>query len=180
MKQTEPLETRKKMVYMHDEMRQRLDNAMNNNRYVEASWICYAIFEQRITRIMMKHLKKCPKGKRRKDERHVGISTKIQCLKKLTQKGYGAYSEFDKKLLNDIDKWCKKRNTLVHDLVSLDNYKNYDKEFEALAKAGEPLVKKLYKEAEKIRRWCYKENNNFGKFPEIKCKCKSRCIYEEE
>ena len=179
MKKEEPYELRLKMANMHDTFLEDLENAMKDENYIEASWLCYALIEQRITRMIEKHINKCPKKKRTKDKGPVGISTKIECLKKLTKIGYGAYKDVDKKLLNDLANWIKDRNKLMHGLVSIEHYKKYEKEFESLAKRGQPLVKQLYEEAKKVREWC-RADNYFGKFPDITCRCnKYRCIVEE-
>lgn len=138
----------------------------------------YAIFEQRITGIIEKHISKCPKGKRGKNERPVGINTKFICLKKLTKQKYGPFEAFDGKLLNKVSDWCKKRNELIHDLVRLDRYKEYDREFKELAESGVPLVNEMYKAATEVREW-YRSGHTLGRFPEIKCKCSRRCIHQE-
>lgn len=177
MKNKESLEVRTQMAHMHDDILDRLNTAMSNEQYVEVSWLCYAIFEQRITRIIKKHVAKCPKGKRGKNEKPISISTRILCLKKLCKQKYGAYSDFDKDLLEKIGCWCKQRNTLIHGLVSLEHYKKYDEEFKKLAESGVPLANQIYREATKVRNWC-NSGNNFEKFPEIKCKCAHRCICE--
>ena len=178
MKPSEPYEVRLEMAEMHDTFLTNLNQAMKKKRYIEASWLCYAIFEQRTERLIRKHLIKCPKGKRGKDEKPVGISTKLVCLKKLCKAKYGPYSEFDKDLLTEISAWCKQRNELIHGLVSLEHYRKYDKEVEDLAISGAPLVGRLYKEAAKVREWC-RGDHQFEKFPVIKCRCAHRCICEE-
>lgn len=179
MKPREPYPVRCEMAKMHDKFLDNLETAMKKKQYIEASWLCYAIFEQRIGRIIEKHLIKCPKGKRGKDEKPVGIATKLSCLKKLCKLKYGPYAEFDRKLLEDIRSWCKQRNELIHGLVSLEHYRKYDKEFKELAISGEPLVKRLYEEATRVREWC-RGDYQLEKFPEIKCRCEHRCIYEEK
>lgn len=179
MKQKESYLLRCEMAEMHDKFLDNLKSAMEEAQYIEASWLCYAIFEQRIGRIIEKHLVKCPKGRRGRKEKPVSISTKLLCLEKLCKLKYGPYAEFDKKLLTDISVWCRQRNTLIHGLVSLEHYKKYDKEFENLALSGAPLVAQLYKEATKVCEWCRDKNHQFEKFPEIQCRCKHRCIYEE-
>lgn len=179
MKERDSYEVRLEMAHMHDDFLNRLEDAMTKEQYVEASWLCYAIFEQRIERIICKHISKCPKGRRGKDDKPVGIATKILCLKKLTKLKYGPYKNFSRELLNKMDDWCKMRNTLIHGLVSLEHYRRYDKEFKSLATSGYPLVHELYKEASKVREWC-REDNSFDTFPTIKCRCSRRCIYEEK
>ena len=178
MKTMESYEVRLEMAHMHESYIERLHKAIGKAQYVEVSWLCYAIFEQRIARIMSKHISKCPKGKRSLKDHPVSISTKILCLQKLTKLKYGPYQNFDPNLLKEINSWCKKRNDLIHGLVSLEHYKKYDMEFKELATSGVPLVEKLYQEATKVRDWC-RDDNSFDKFPEIKCRCGHRCVFEE-
>lgn len=179
MEPKESYEVRLEMASMHDVYIENLREAMKGARYVEASWLCYAIFEQRIARLILKHLDKCPLEKKKKDV-PVSISTKISCIKALIQNKYGGYAQMDSSLFEEIEKWCNSRNGLVHGLVSLEHYKHYDKEFEELAKSGAPIVERLYKEITKFRAWYYRDGE-FGDFPKFKCKCqKYRCIYEEK
>lgn len=175
----ETLEVRREMAEMHDKFLEDLETAMKKKQYIEASWLCYAIFEQRINRLILKHICKCPKQPKAKNSAPVSISTRINCIKELAQANYGGYGNFDFRLLCDIKEWCDDRNALVHGLVSLAHYKKYDEEFEAIAKKGIPLVYRLYEESTKLREWWY-ANEDFGEFPKVKCKCKKqRCIYEE-
>lgn len=39
------------MAEMHEEFIERMSEAYDNQYYVEAVWYCYAIFEQRISRL---------------------------------------------------------------------------------------------------------------------------------
>lgn len=173
--QIEPYEKRCEMAVMHDEFKRRLENAYEKGEYVEASWLCYAIFEQRIQRLIEKHIRKCPRPKRNNNA-PVSISTKIKCIRNLSEAKYGGYENFDIELLDAISKWCTKRNSLVHSLLDISTYRQYDKDFRALAESGIPLVERLYSEVTKVRNWYYEKN--FGEFPIIKCKCKTRCIIE--
>ena len=180
MKAKESYETRLEMAHMHDSFIERLGCAMEGAKYVEASWLCYAIFEQRITRLILKHISQCPREEKKENSLPVSISTRIGCIKKLIDRKYGGYGLMDKNLFIEIEKWCKNRNRLVHGLVSLEHYKQYDKEFEELAKSGEPLVQHLYAEVGKFRNWYY-DDGEFGEFPKIKCNCRqNRCVYEEK
>lgn len=174
MKAAEPLSVRMEMVQMHDKYGQALDDAMKNGRYVEATWLCYAIFEQRINRLIEKHLHKCPKEPKKKGK-PAAISTRIKCIKKLIEKGYGGYGQLDKKEFERIESWCDRRNKLTHGLVSLEKYQKYDREFKALAQQGYPLVKELYKEGKTFREWWY-ATDSLEVFPDIKCQCKQQCI----
>lgn len=176
MKAKEKIMVRKEMVLMHEEFLSALDKAMQAENYVEATWLCYSIFEQRITRLIEKHISFCPRKKKTKGV-PASITTRISCLKKLVLSKYGGYEFFDKNILIEIEKWCNKRNDLVHGLVSIEHYKKYDSEFKDLAINGKPLVEKLYKEASKFRKWYYAENQ-FGVFPNIKCRCTQKCIME--
>ena len=180
MYKPETIEIRKQMAKMHDDMQKKLSEAMEKNEYVEATWLCYAIFEQRVNRMIMKHIHKCPKQNRPKNKAPVGINTKIVCIIKLIKCAYGAYGLLDIKVFSDIKGWCKRRNALVHALLDINSYQKYDQMFEKLAIEGESLVYRVYKEATKLRDWC-NEGNHFQKYPPITCKCeKWRCICEDD
>ena len=112
---------------------EQMSTAYDNKCYVETVWYCYAIFEQRINRLISKYIDKCKAPKERIDKKTVSISIRINCLKQLSKSKYGAFDEFDYKLLIYIQEWCNERNELVHGLVSLKYYKEYDKEFTKLA-----------------------------------------------
>lgn len=178
MNPKESIDVRSEMVSMHNEYIDRLDKAMKYKRYVEASWLCYSLFEQRIKRLILKHITACPKEKKKKGK-DAAISTRIACLQELIAAEYGGYKNFDSELLPQISKWCERRNDLVHGLVSLEHYKEYDKEFKDLAVDGVPLVKLLYSESARFRKWWY-SNSDLPPFPSFSCKCtKQKCIYEE-
>lgn len=177
MKQRESLEIRKEMVEMHEAYLDRLKTAMDTKQFVEATWICYAIYEQRINRIIEKILPKCPIETPRTSNNSASISTRIKCLEKLISKSYGGLAKFDLSLLNDISAWCDDRNRLVHDLVNLDEYNRFDADFETLAKQGVPLVNRIYEEGTKFRQW-FVAADSLPDFPtKHKCRCKKeQCI----
>lgn len=177
MEPKETYEIRYKMAKMHDEMQERLEKAMESQKYVEVSWLCYSIMEQRITRMIEKHIAKCPR-EQRNNIIPAGISTRITCIKRLVNKKYGAYANVDHELIVKIYHWCKRRNKLVHSLLSLDSYREYDKDFKELAESGYPLAKQIYEEATKVREWS--RLNEFSEFPLNSCRCSYKCIYEGE
>ncbi len=178
MAKKESFETRCQMAKMHDAMVEKLNAAMKKQEYVEASWLCYSIFEQRVTRLIQKHLNKCPKQCRSEKAKDAGISTRIDCIVKLAKQGYGAYAQIDYSVFVKVKKWCRCRNTLVHSLLDINSYRKYDTAFKELAEEGSQLVPLIYTEATKVRNWC-NADNSFPKFPEIRCQCKSqKCIHE--
>lgn len=85
MQPKDSLQVRKEMVKMHDEYLEKLDEAMANEKYIEASWLCYAIFEQRITRILEKVVSACPKKENEKNK-FATISVRLECIKHLIDK----------------------------------------------------------------------------------------------
>lgn len=177
MKQRESLEVRKEMVEMHETYLDRLKTTMDTRQFVAATWICYAIYEQRINRIIEKILPKCPIEAPRTSNNSASINTRIKCLKKLISNSYGGLAEFDLSLLEDISTWCDDRNSLVHDLVNLNEYKRFDADFEALAKRGVPLVNRIYEEGTKFRQWFVAADSLPDFPPKHKCRCKKeQCI----
>ena len=143
MKSQDSYEIRVKMAEMHDDVLQRIDQAIKRKHCIEACWLCYSCFESRITRTLEKVSELCD-GQRCHQNPKVGIRTRIECLKRLQRLSYAGLECFDSQLLGDVDNWCKKRNTLVHALVTLNNYYEMDTTFLSLAKEGRPLVQKLY------------------------------------
>lgn len=178
MKPMDSEKDRNEMVEMHNKYIKHLENAIKEKQYIEASWLCYSIFEQRINRLIKKHLKNCPKEKK-VNGYPVAISTRINCIMELIKSKYGGYEKFELNLFERIKEWCDKRNKLVHDLVNLERYKKYDLEFKNLALEGVPLVKELYEEMNVYRKWWYNIEKIEDQFPKFKCKCKKqRCIKE--
>lgn len=149
------------MAEMHDNVMQRIETAINNKQSIEACWLCYSCFESRILRTLEKVSERC--NERRCYENHsVGIKTRIECIKRLSKLSYAGTELFDNQLLILIVKWCQKRNTLVHALVSLNNYYGMDDKFLQLAKEGKPLVEALYHQTTAFR-------NNYYKLQELPC-----------
>lgn len=165
------------MADMHEEFIERMSEAYDQGFYVESVWYCYAIFEQRISRLISKYIDKCTLFPDRVDEKSAAISTRIICLKKVINAKYGAFSSFDTKLLDRIGKWCDDRNELVHGLVSLKHYLRYDAEFRKLAEAGVPLVFELYDACTNLRNNWYRAEDVQEAFPVNKCRChNTKCI----
>ncbi len=171
---TEDISTRKEMVLMHNEYLSRLEKAMKEENYIEASWLCYAIMEQRVNRLIMKHIRYCPK-KEKTDQYPVSINTRLNCIKNLISKNFNGYGILDLNLFLNISDWCKLRNNLTHSLISLNKYKKYDEEFKNLALNGYELVKKMYDESSKYRIWWYKSDICTEEFP-CGCKNNSKCL----
>lgn len=177
MKKIDGYSVRLEMAEMHNTYIRKLKLSLKNKNYIETSWICYSIFEQRVTRLIEKNIQYCQKEKKKKG-RPAGISTRIACVIHLIENKYNGFENLNIETFNDILVWCNKRNNLVHDLVKLDRYKNYENEFYELAVNGFGLVKKLYDEISKFREMWYELPEPLNKFPEFKCKCNKKCIYE--
>lgn len=176
MKAREEYAIRAQMAEMHEEYIERMSTAYDKKNYVETVWLCYAIFEQRISRLIAKYIDKCVVPERT-DNKSAAISTRIKCLRKLTNSKYGAFDGFDFTVVDRVSKWCDDRNELVHGLVSLGHYKQYDKEFKKLADEGVPLVFELYDACTDFRTKWYALKDDPGEFPMKKCQCKkNKCI----
>ena len=106
----------------------------------------------------------CPE--RRCFQNHkVGIKARIDCIKQLRKQSYPHLDSFDANTLGQILAWCNERNTLVHALVTLNNYDGMDAKFLALARKGKLLVEKLYDETTTFRNGYY-ELAEMPEFPE--------------
>ena len=148
-------EERIKMAEMHSDVLSRIDNAIKKKHSIEACWLCYSCFESRITRTLEKVSELCAERKCYQNPK-VGIKTKIDCIKRLKKASYAGIEHFDNQLLGEIYSWCQERNTLVHALVSLNNYYGMDDKFLLLAKKGKPLVERLYSQTTDFRNDYYK------------------------
>ena len=163
------------MVEMHSDVLERIDTAIKKQQSIEACWLCYACLESRITRTLEKVSACC--SKRNCFQNHkVGITTRIDCLKRLCKFGYACTEHLDNHLLGNIKGWCKERNKLVHALISLNNYSGMDKKFLNLAKRGKALVEQLYQQTTQFRNEYYKleEMSEFPKIAKQKCRLKKK------
>lgn len=174
MKAQDSYEDRIKMAEMHDDVLKRIDEAIKKKRSIEACWLCYACFENRITRTLEKVSVNCSKNKCSQNPR-VGITTRIECLKRLRKAGYPGVEEFDVKLLNSIEKWCRERNTMVHDLINLKNYIGLDYRFLKLAEKGKPLLEELYQKTTQFRNKYYEMES----MPALPQETENRCRLKE-
>ena len=180
MNPKEPLNERQQMAEMHDAVIQRIDKAYKEKRYIEVCWLCYACFENRVNRVLVKICSGCPKTKR-KDSRHVGITTKIECYIRLIKSGYPPVKDEDYEMLNTVKGWCSERNDLIHGMISLDLYNDADKKFANLAKRGRTLVKRMYAFGTDVREYYYNTNDipAFDFTVSSHCRLKYKCIREE-
>ena len=148
------LETREKMAEMHDDVLHRIDDAISKKHSIEACWLCYSCFESRISRTLEKVSQRCP-YRICYQNHNVGIKTRIDCLKRLNRRNYPFQATFDNKLLDTVYEWCKKRNRLVHALITLNNYYGMDDNFLQLAVSGKRLLKALYEQTTDFRNEYY-------------------------
>lgn len=174
MKKIDSLEIRTEMVEMHEEYLNRIKLSIEKKNYIEVSWLCYAIFEQRTNRVIEKVISQCTL-KEGKPNRVTAISTKLCCIKKLSEAKYAGINKINVDTIKDIEQWCRDRNSLIHDLVRIDRYRNFDEEFKDLADAGNQLVEKYYSEISEFRKWYQEDDNMLDVFPVDHCKeCKKK------
>lgn len=165
---------------MHDSVLAWIDKALSSEAYVEACWVAYACFESRVNRIIEKVIGGCPKAQRDSMARPIGITTKIQCLVRLSRTEHPFFEPGDDEILNSVKGWCKKRNDLVHKMVTPELYDASKQEITSLAKQSRTLVIRSYKMATHVRECFY----GVDKVPEISeaavkaCSCNKRCIRE--
>lgn len=89
------MEERLERVDMHDFFLQKIEKAMKEEKYIEASWLIYACIENRFFRTLQKYKEYCKycKGKCRKNKNELAISTKIACIKRLVEANVTCMSE---------------------------------------------------------------------------------------
>ena len=168
MKSTEEKSIREEMVDMHKFFIDKIDDAIESSRFIEASWLIYACMENRFFRVLQKYKKQCKycKGKCKKNRNELAISTKIACVRRLCEADVLCLSEsFSIELLEKIRKWVKKRNDMMHDLLSLESYKKSDEDFKQSALDGQILLGELYEACTNFRKRFYEKDYEFV-FPE--------------
>ena len=181
MKPKESIEVRRAMAEMHDSVLKRIDVAYKNNQFIEVCWLCYACFESRVNRVLSKICTGCTKEKRTNNA-HIGITTKLECYVRLIKSNYPPLAKEDYNLLNSIKGWCKERNTLIHGMVSLENYNDADKKFKNLATRGRGLVKKIYALGADVRNYYYQaeEIPLFDESVTKQCALLAKCINDDD
>lgn len=179
MQSTEQMSERLERVDMHDFFLQRINESIDNERYIEASWLIYSCMENRFFRTLQKYKKQCKycSGKCKKNKNELAISTKIACVKRLAEENVSCISDsFSLELLENIRVWVKARNTMMHDLLSLDAYQDMDENFKQSSITGKQLLDELYTACTSFRAKYYEEGYTFV-FPESAmegCSCKPR------
>lgn len=168
MKSTETKEKRIEMVDMHQFFIERIDAAIKEERYIEASWLIYSCMENRFFRVIQKFKNqcKCCKGKCKKSRNELALKTKIDCIKRLCEENVAGISDsFSLDQLENIRKWVKRRNNLMHDLLSLESYREIDIEFKQASIDGQKLLSDLYSSCTNFRKKFYADDYEFV-FPE--------------
>ena len=179
MKSTEAKESRLKRVDMHDFFLNRIDEAMNEKRFIEASWLIYSCFENRYFRTVEKIKGQCKysKGKCKSNSNNLALRTKINCIQRLAKNNCACFRDsFRDELFMDTLKWIKERNRLMHNLLQLENYENMDQQFADNSKEGLRLLKETYNSCTSFREKFYMYSYKFV-FPEVameECQCKPR------
>lgn len=168
MDSTEQLAERLEHVDMHDFFLKKIDSAIEGQRYIEASWLIYSCMENRFFRTLKKYKNQCKycTGKCRKNKNELAISTKIACVKRLAENNVSCISNaFPIELLEKTRLWVKARNTMMHDLLSLDTYKDMDEQFKISSIEGKKLLEELYTACTTFRSLYYSDGYVFT-FPE--------------
>ena len=170
MQSTETLIKRTEMVQMHEFFLSKIELALTEKRYIEATWLIYACMENRFFRTLQKYKKICMfcKGNSKcaSNKNDLAISTKNSCIKRLVEEGVPAVANnFSIELLEEIRLWVKKRNELMHKLLSVEAYMSTDDEFESSALKGKELLDRLYAACTGFRADFYAEDYEFF-FPE--------------
>lgn len=170
---------RVRMVDMHQFFIGRIAEAIEEERFIEASWLIYSCIENRFFRILQKYKNQCKycKGKCKSSKNELAISTKLACVERLRENGVSCISNaFTSEQLKEISLWVDKRNKMMHDLLSLETYKNTDEDFKALAIKGQSMLSKLYASCTKFRKEFYSDGYVFV-FPDAAmdgCRCNTK------
>ena len=177
MEPKETIEIRRQMAEMHDSVLNRIDTSYKKGNYIEVCWLCYACFESRVNRVLQKICSGCTKEKRIR-KNNIGITTKLDCYKRLIKSEYPPLMKEDVNLVTTVKGWCNERNQLIHGMVSLEYYNDADKKFASLAKRGVTLVNRMYSMGTDVREYYYQveEIPPFSQKDVDNCRLKYKCI----
>lgn len=176
MESTENMATRLKRVDMHEFFLNKIVCAMEEKRYIEASWLIYSCLENRYFRTIEKIKSQCiySKGKCKKPKNELALRTKVTCIQRLFESNCECFRiSFSDDLFEKTKKWIKKRNNLMHNLLQLDYYENMDKEFENISIEGLEILRVTYVACTRFRERFYDRDYTFI-FPSEameKCSC---------
>lgn len=165
---------------MHNFFITKINDAMKEGRFIEASWLIYSCLENRYFRTVEKIKSQCKysNGKCKKASNDLALKTKIKCVEWLSGDPHCTcfYDNFPTELLEKTKRWVKNRNTLMHNLLQLDYYEDMDTEFKTIATTGKELLEQTYTCCTKFRKDFYAESYIF-EFPTAAmegCPCKPR------
>lgn len=176
MKSTENKSVRLQMVNMHQFFIDKIDHAIREERYIEASWLIYSCIENRFFRVLQKYKNLCKDNSKKcqSNKNEIAISTKIECVKRLCESNVQCLSKsFSTEQLQIVKEWINHRNTLMHNLLSLDTYENSDADFKTSALEGQKLLQDLYESCTQYRKLFYADGYEFV-FPDEameQCRC---------
>lgn len=182
MKSTEPMESRLKRVDMHNFFLNKIDDAINSQNYITASWLIYSCFENRYFRTVEKVKEQCPncrsKSKCNKSKNNsLSLTTKIKCIQRLYDNNVSCIKKsFRYEVFQETIEWVTERNQLMHELLTLETYEDTDEMFRENALQGKALLQETYDSCTRFRKEFYDNNYTF-QFPEAasqKCPCKSK------
>lgn len=170
---------------MHSFFIVKINDAIKNKRYIEASWLIYSCFENRYFRTAEKIKSQCKYSGRKckKSLNELALRTKITCIQRFVNDATRTCfaNNFPNELLDETKKWIKSRNNLMHNLLQLEYYKDMDSEFERIAKSGNELLNQTYACCTKFRKDFYADEYAFV-FPESAmecCSCRPKKAAEE-
>ena len=102
---------------MHNFFITKINDAMKEGRFIEASWLIYSCLENRYFRTVEKIKSQCKysNGKCKKASNDLALKTKINCVERLSGDPHCTcfYDNFPTELLEKTKRWVKNRNTLM-------------------------------------------------------------------
>jgi hypothetical protein len=136
----------------------RLDEALGKQFFLEASWIEYAIFEDRCNSLLEKTGGLIPPSR---NGIPPSINKKLTVLKERTSGDpfLSSTSEFPD-ILRDVRNWKNRRNTIMHSLVDVArSWNNINQDAKQLAIDGRALLGRFSSATMKVRKKYKKAGN---------------------
>lgn len=138
--------------------------AIDKGYYLEAMVLEYSYIEGRVNRIM--ELLKMPCGLIKDDSlyREIGLNAKLGCIQNFLKQNTEIFkkSKLSNKTMNDIKKWCNRRNERIHNLYkNIDRYEELISKNKEIAEQGLEYAKIMSEEINRLKRLGDKQSDLF-------------------
>ena len=160
-----------KQKEIHAKHFDKTKEAVENGYYLEAMVLEYSYIEARVNKIMNLLNMPCAIVQNHEVYRDIGLNAKLGCIQQFLKQDQLLFekSKLTNKLINDIKKWCHKRNERIHNLYKdLDKYESLIQKNKEIAEDGYKYAQLMSEESNRLKR-LYNRKLELFKNHNLKC-----------